>query len=69
MRQDARWSEEGIGRDRTFQNELGDFCHGWWSVCSEADGRSNKAQGHSTFETQGYEWGSHDYLGFVGGPL
>lgn len=71
--QQSRWSEKGIGRNGTFQNELGEICHAWLSwvdgvvAVGEADERSNKARGNSTFETQGYEWGSHDYLGFVGG--
>lgn len=72
--QHSRWSAKGIGRNGTFQSELREIFHAWLSwvdgvvAVGEADERSNKARGNSTFETQGYEWGSHDYLGFVGRP-
>lgn len=71
----SRWSAKGIGRNGTFQSELREIFHAWLSwvdgvvAVGEADERSNKAWGNSTFETQGYERGSHDYLGFVGGLL
>lgn len=71
--QHSRWSAKGIGRNGTFQSELREIFHAWMSwvdgvvAVGEADERSNKARGNSTFETQGYERGSHDYLGFVGG--